>query len=416
MNRLKEASPEISEYRPSDHRSQVAPMADTRSNQPIVTSHAAPVTRMLATASCRTVRIEIESTWGDPGYVGLCGLEVLHVVGSELRAADIDPNKDLDASPRDLSSVGFFDDPRRLENLVNGVNDLAQDDHMWLIPFTKNALHHIQVDLRRSLEVAGIRVWNYNKSSEDVLRGARRVSILLDGRRVCSAILRMGPGCDGVSYAQTVLFEELFVPTVPRQLTDKRSNASSLAYTPAALKQDFEVSSDSPTGLLWRFTFFDNWNDEFYVGLDRIEMFDVNNVLIDIVACGAQINAVPFSVQDLASGGAQLSHDPRVPSSLFRPAASGAHNCWLCPLSRCMTPDERVACVRRIQGSNKGGSLENLNFPKNNTLFVSFQVPTTVTSIRFFNYSKTPARGVREMGIELDGQLLFMGTLQPAHK
>jgi hypothetical protein len=30
---------------------------------------------------------------------------------------------------------------------------------------------------------------------------------------------------------------------------------------------------------------------------------------------------------------------------------------------------------------------------------------------RLYNYSKTPARGVKEFSMSLDGQLVFMGTL-----
>ncbi|CAE7716861.1 unnamed protein product, partial [Symbiodinium microadriaticum] len=32
----------------------------------------------------------------------------------------------------------------------------------------------------------------------------------------------------------------------------------------------------------------------------------------------------------------------------------------------------------------------------------------------FFNYSKTPKRGVREIGIDVDGEIVFMGTLRSA--
>jgi hypothetical protein len=35
---------------------------------------------------------------------------------------------------------------------------------------------------------------------------------------------------------------------------------------------------------------------------------------------------------------------------------------------------------------------------------------------RFFNYSKSPKRGVREMGIDVDGQVVFMGTLRSADR
>ena len=35
---------------------------------------------------------------------------------------------------------------------------------------------------------------------------------------------------------------------------------------------------------------------------------------------------------------------------------------------------------------------------------------------RFFNYSKTPARGVRDFSVAVDGRVVFMGTLLPADK
>lgn len=110
--------------------------------------------RQRVTATCRRVRLELHSTWGDPSYIGLCGVEVL--LGSELSVADIQISG-LDASPRDLSSVGCFDDPRQLKNVVSGVNDTARDEHMWLVPFTPKATHFLELDLKERREVAGLR-------------------------------------------------------------------------------------------------------------------------------------------------------------------------------------------------------------------------------------------------------------------
>jgi hypothetical protein len=35
---------------------------------------------------------------------------------------------------------------------------------------------------------------------------------------------------------------------------------------------------------------------------------------------------------------------------------------------------------------------------------------------RFFNYSKSPKRGVRDISIEIDGNIVFMGTLRAADR
>lgn len=103
---------------------------------------------------CRKLRLDIESTWGDLSYVGICGVEVLMSPNNSVLALD---SAQIDANPRDLSEVGCFDDPRVLRNLLSGINDTARDSYMWMIPFTKNAKHFIEIDFRTERAVSGLR-------------------------------------------------------------------------------------------------------------------------------------------------------------------------------------------------------------------------------------------------------------------
>lgn len=358
--------------------------------------------RMMVSASCKILRLDLQSTWGDASYIGLCGLEVL--VGSDFAPARIGIHQ-LRAQPKDLTEIGCYDDPRVLSNLLNGVNNTADDTAMWIIPFTSGSEHFIEIDLLKVTDVVGIRVWNYNKSTEQVLRGCRQLAISADGRPLCQCILRMGPGSDGVSFGQTILFCEVadimqgvhpqYAPH-SRLRPGQQKETRLTSYMSPAIRQDFETPL-SPTGLLWKFTFFDNWNDGYYIGLDAVEFFDPAGRLIDAAALGTQIQAVPYSVGDLAPPPPPHQHqqqqqeDLRVPSQLFQKTRSGRpQDCWLAPLSRCMTPAERAACVRRVlrdraaTNSPAGDPLGSSGsfFPLNNVLYVLFQHPVAVSAIK----------------------------------
>lgn len=45
------------------------------------------------------------------------------------------------------------------------------DEHMWLIPFTDGKKHTLTVNFKDPVLMAGLRMWNYNKSPEDTYRG-----------------------------------------------------------------------------------------------------------------------------------------------------------------------------------------------------------------------------------------------------
>eukprot|EP00001_Collodictyon_triciliatum_P026811 04884_6 len=47
-------------------------------------------------------------------------------------------------------------------------------------------------------------------------------------------------------------------------------------------------------------------------------------------------------------------------------------------------------------------------------LYVHFNEPTVISMIRFWNYSKTPARGANDVDISLDDTLIFKGQIRPA--
>lgn len=369
--------------------------------------------------TCCAVKLIIESSWGDTNYVGLAGVTVL--ANSTCTPLPLDPSH-ITAEPRDLSTLGRSDDPRKPSNLLDGVNDVADDRHMWLIPFTKGANHSIQFEWAQNEQIAGLRVWNYNKAGDDV-RGVRVVTIVVyeangQGRNLGRCVLRPAPGCDGVKFGQSILFRDVFARNKEHSFVQP---APPPKYISPPLRQDYEVPY-LPTGQLWKFTFYENFSDGYYLGLDGIEMYDSSNTRLNLDEIGASVTAVPHSLQDLSSTEAANEDDPRTPDKLFFPADScfvpgqEKHVPWLAPIARCMTRQERAAAAYRVQSLQRGGGGHELQFLPDNALFVLFPEPMSVSLVRLYNYSKTVGRGVKTLSIHVDGKLIFMGNLLPADK
>lgn len=246
------------------------------------------------------------------------------------------------------------------------------------------------------------RFWNYNKSSEDVLRGCKQMLICIDEKPISRCLLRQGPGCDGVSFGQTVLFRDVLeiiegntksqyaAVNITKEFHagDKNTRMRGVYISPI-VRQDYETDVN-PSGLLWKFTFYNNWNDGYYLGLDCIEMFDKDGKIIDMSYLAAQISAVPYALDDLDPS---VTNDPRKPQNLFNYDNNKTHS-WLCPLSRCMTPQERANCAQRIQRcdfnynnstmkTTQDNNILDYSFPQNNVLFVMFQHPVSVSAVKY---------------------------------
>lgn len=314
------------------------------------------------------------------------------------------------------------------------------ETNMWLAPFTPGSRHEIEIILDEPTLLAGFRVWNYNKGStasnsicnEEVLKGVRGVRIFVDSQLLGKWEFRVAPGYDSIDYSQTCFFQDISQSLLPyyqgRHLTiqeESNNMNSSLApanWNNAYLRQDYEPHA-LPTGQLWTFTLLENLNDPYYIGLDGIEFYDVTGKLVDIQSCGGSISALPHSLNVLSTttlkekqlNGLKGNSDPRTPRKIIAPWNDfnncGDNHChsWLAPLSRCMTDEER---------SNSGGtqaesSSSNRRFPYDNTIFIMFPYPVTLSYIRLFNYSKSQNRGVKDLAIYVDNKLLFIGSLKP---
>jgi hypothetical protein len=345
--------------------------AELRKSIPSSASDVIPESQLI---ECRVISLVLERTWGDKCYIGLGGVEVL--IGGSCIVADIDPTL-VDANPRDLSAIGCFDDPRTPDKLVDGVNNTTDDTHMWLIPFTKGSSHTLTIDMGARCRIAGLNIWNYNKSPEDSLRGARLVALYADSQLIGKAELRIAPGCDGVEYKQTLLIKDI------RQFTANAVNTASVRYIAPVVKQDYETPC-LPSGTMWRFKLFSNWGDGYYIGLDGLQFLDEKGISVSL-ASGCTITANPYSLQDIEV------QDSRVPSNIAKepyhdPSGTMA---WLAPLSQCVTDEERCSSIKRVSPkhhSKKPSSTPGYDhdplFFDDNTLFVMFDRPMSISGLR----------------------------------
>ena len=329
-------------------------------------ARAGQLVSLAALPHARDITLCILSTHGDPHYAGLTGLRVWVArpvegqpcVGRVVEHA-LTP-RDLRAAPQDINVDGHSGDVRTLDKLVDGVNVTTDDVHMWLIPFlsagpggvaSSRGDHILRIRLPAPTWIAGLTVYNYNKSAEDSFRGVRHVSIGLGRHWVrhapstCAALgiadgngarggdvipLRRAPGYAGADFGQHLNFElvdaaerggsgggqsesapdirlvQAYYPALSRRgqlvRTPVALSTGAAPGAPLALRQDFEVPNLPPIGHSVRLSFSGTWGDPFYLGIDAVALYDAEGKRIPVFPW--QISATPFGLGDAGGGGA----------------------------------------------------------------------------------------------------------------
>jgi hypothetical protein len=305
-------------------------------------------------------------------------------------------------------------DRRTVDKLLDGTNATRDSNHMWLSAWQPETgrPHTLTVSLTEKRTVCALRVWNYNKSEDDALRGVRRVDIRLDGQMLSppgGVELRKAPGRALFDHAQ-VLPLVLFPtpdggappPVMPPSGFQPGMQPCTTRYAP--LHQDYWAPV-LPQAQLWQLRLLSTWGDVHYVGLDALQIFDEDGRLVsnggaradDGSHRPARVYADPSDVNVLP----EMSGDPRTVDKLFAPfpgAGGGFAGPWAEPPCGHKAQSDVWLAPWTPEGTHE--------------LWVCFEVPVALSLLRVLNYSKHPARGVQEFELVADGLLVYRGVLR----
>jgi hypothetical protein len=145
--------------------------------------------------------LEILSTHGDNSYVGLNGIEFFDENGVNIVNEKEGILTSIIANPMDVGVLpGYSDDPRKIGNLLDGINNTKDDLHQWLAPHqrvvkefegvlddnnvTGNPVATVTVAFKLAQSISMIKIYNFNKSRTHNQRGVRDVQLFLDGKMI----------------------------------------------------------------------------------------------------------------------------------------------------------------------------------------------------------------------------------------
>lgn len=198
----------------------------------------------------KVLSLEIFSTWGDPHYVGLNGIEIFDEEGHTI--SDLIEVSACPSSINDLQE--FHNDPRVPANIVDGNNYTCDDRHMWLAPFVgpieeERKPNTVRLEMSQLHTISMVRIWNYNKSRAHSTRGVRHIRISLlsydkadasksSSRNIFQGDIRKAPGVMCPSELENCYEEIVFtkekkvVETIRQRDKTWKTGEEDVAYVP----------------------------------------------------------------------------------------------------------------------------------------------------------------------------------------
>ncbi|XP_031417223.1 katanin-interacting protein isoform X4 [Clupea harengus] len=162
------------------------------------------------------VTMEILSNWGNDWHVGLTEMQFF-----------CGKNRKIFVSPHDLD-IRNAQEPGNLGALVNGKTKTTKERNMWVCAFPPPVqLYFILRNTERTQDftLSHIKIWNYNRSLNDLDIGARHVKLYVNSTLVFEGELQKGCGNSVFDYSTGIDLQELLLPdcNTPSPVTSSHS-------------------------------------------------------------------------------------------------------------------------------------------------------------------------------------------------
>jgi len=145
------------------------------------------------------LQFRIMSTWGSISQAGLTDIQLFDEEGKKI---EVKPS-DFHLKNCGLSSI------KTINRLVDGVIYTTEDEHMWLCSMPAPPMTaEMFITLKNVKGVGAFRIWNYNKSLIDSIKGIKKLEIIHNKNLVWIGNVNRGPGNEFETYHTEIILKQ----------------------------------------------------------------------------------------------------------------------------------------------------------------------------------------------------------------